>query len=74
MRHLMFISIMSTMLSPLAMFHGDDPIRSLGRMQVQAEKVEAIELISNQLRKAYGRAETIIAQRIDELADEWLGQ
>ena len=74
MRHLMFIAIMTTMLSPLAQFQGDDPFRSLGRVQANAEKVEAIELITNETGKAYGRLKVILSQRIDELVDYYFSQ
>ena len=72
MRHLMFVAIMTTMLSPLAKFQGDDPFRSLGRAQANAEKVEAIQLITNETQKAYGRLKVIISQRIDEPANQLL--
>ena len=74
MRHLMFVAIMTTMLSPLAMFQGDDPFRSLGRARAKAEKVEALQLITNETGKAYGRLKVILSQRIDELADYYFGQ
>jgi hypothetical protein len=69
----MFVAIMTTLLSPLAMFQGDDPFRNLKRVRSEANKVEAIELITTETRKTYGRLKVIILQRIDELADELLG-
>ncbi len=74
MRHLMFVAIMTTMLSPLAMFQGDDPFQNLGRFRAKAERIEAVQLITNETSKAYGRLRAIISQRIDELADYYFAQ
>lgn len=74
MRQLMFITIMGTILSPLAMFQSDDPFRKLGKMPASVERVEAVEIVTNQVQKFYGRASNTIVQRVDELADRYLGQ
>ncbi len=74
MRQLMFITIMGTILSPLAMLQSDDPFRKMGRMPASVEKVEAVQIVTQQTRRLYGRVENTIGQRIDELADYYLGQ
>jgi len=74
MRQLMFITIMGTILSPLAMLQSDDPFRKMGRMPASVEKVEAVQIVTQQTRRLYGRVENTIGQRIDELADHYLGQ
>jgi len=74
MRQLMFITIMTTMLSPLAMFQSDDPFREMGRMPASFEKFEAVQIVAAQAERLYGRVENTIGQSIDELADEFLGQ
>jgi hypothetical protein len=70
----MFIAIMTTLLSPLTMFEGSDPFQNLGRFRAKAEKVEAIELITKQTRKAFGRLKNTLSQRVDELADYYFAQ
>jgi hypothetical protein len=69
----MFVVIMGAILSPLAMFQTDDPFRKMGRMPAAVEKVEAVQLVTQQAERLYGRVENTIAQRIDELADYYFG-
>jgi hypothetical protein len=74
MRQLLFITIMTTMLSPLAMFQSDDPFRKLGKMPASIEKVEAVRIVSQQVQRLYGRVENTIVQHVNVLADAYLGQ
>jgi len=74
MRQLMFITIMGTILSPLAMFQGDDPFQKMGRMPASFEQVEAVQVVTEKAQRLYGRVENTVAQRVDELADEYLGR
>jgi hypothetical protein len=74
MRQLMFITIMGTILVPLAVFQSDDPFRNPGKMPASFESVEALQIVTNQVQKFYGRATNTIIQRVDELADRYLGQ
>ena len=73
MRQLMFTIIMGTILTPLAMFQSDDPFRKMGRMPASVEEVEAVQIVSQQARRLYGRIENTIAQQVDEMADYYLG-
>lgn len=74
MRQLLFITIMGTILGPLATFQSDDPFRNLGRMPAELERFEAVQIVSEQGQRLYSRAATVAAQRIDELAGHYLGQ
>jgi hypothetical protein len=73
MRQLMFITIMGAILSPLAMFQSDDPFRRAGKMPASLEKVEAVQVVTEQANRFYSRLETTFAQRVNELADPYFG-
>ena len=74
MRQLLFITIMGTILSPLAMFQSDDPFRKLGKMPASVEKVVAVQIVTQQAQRIYGRMENSMTQQLDELADYYFGQ
>lgn len=74
MRQLLFITIMGSILSPLAVFQSDDPFRNMGRMPAELEGFQAVQILAEQGRRIYSRAETVVTQSISELADDYLGR
>jgi hypothetical protein len=69
MRQLLFIGIMSTILTPLASFGSDDPFAGFHRVSNQVRRVEALNLVWSTAEKNYSRLENLISQRIAELVN-----
>jgi len=67
MRQLIFIGIMSTVLTPLASLGSEDPFAGFYRVSARVRQVEALNLVWSTAEKNYSRLENLVCQRIAEM-------